>query len=172
MNKNDFYNLGVKICLFFSILLVFSCSHEDNTFPSSKKQNETVQPSPYNHFITSTVDHLYQFCPAGDVVCYNDMSLTIKTVDFFKSLGPKNSLLGSYNNIFYTTRKYLVENEFSDEAKSFLSDKLNFLAEWNKAQDNSTPEKQLENLEFIYSSLKYFIQNPTITNEEFKALFM
>ncbi|KAA2220444.1 hypothetical protein [Chryseobacterium sediminis] len=172
MNKNDVYNLGGKICLFFSILLVFSCNHEDNTFPSSKKQNETVQPSPYNHFITSSVDHLYEFCPAGDMVCYNDMSLTIKTVDFFKSLGPKNSLLGSYNNIFYAARGYLIDHNFSDDAKLFLTDKLNFLAECSKTKDNSTPEKQLENLEFIHWSLEYFIKNPDTTNEQFKNLYM
>ncbi|WP_126654162.1 hypothetical protein [Chryseobacterium aureum] len=170
MIKNDFYNLGVRIGLFFSILLVFSCNNEDIGYSNAK--NEAVQPSPYNYFISAPVDQLYQFCPAGDLDCHNDMSLTIKTVDFFKSLGPKNSTLGSYNNIFYTTRKYLVDHEFSDESKLFLTDKLNFLAEWNKVQDNSTPEKQLKNLEFIHSSIKYFIENPATTNEQFKELFM
>ncbi|SEH36544.1 hypothetical protein [Chryseobacterium culicis] len=170
MIKRDFYHLGGKICLFFSILLIFSCNNEDVEYSDSK--NEAVQPSPYNHFITSPVDQLYQLCPTGDMACQNDMSLTIQTVDFFKSLGPKNSLLGSYNTIFYTARKYLLEHEFSDEAQLFLSDKLSFLAEWNKTQDNSTPEKQIEKLEFIHSSLQYFIDNPATTNEQFKELFM
>ena len=170
MNKNNFYSLGGKICLFFSIVLMFSCNNDDIGYSNSK--NEVVQPSPYNYFISAPVDQLYLLCPEGDMVCHNDMSLTIATADFFKSLGLKNSSLGSYNNIFYTMRKYLADHDFSDEAKSFLSDKLNFLAEWKKKQDNSTPEKQLENLEFIHSSLKYFIQNPETTNEQFKALFM
>ncbi|UKB78226.1 hypothetical protein [Chryseobacterium sp. MEBOG07] len=172
MNKNNFYSLGGKLCLFLSILLVFSCNREDNIYPSSKNKNETIQSSPYNSFITSPVDQLYLLCPEGDMVCHNNMSLTIATAQYFKSLNPGTAALGSYNNIFYTTRDYLADHNFSDEAKSFLSDKLNFLAEWKQQQDNSTPEKQLENLEFIHSSLKYFIQNPDTTNEQFKALFM
>lgn len=129
-------------------------------------------PSPYNSFIFSSVDDLYLLCQEGDATCLDNMMKIYATIDFFKSLGIRNSGISSYNDLFNTIQNYLEANNYSDASKNFLKEKLISLETWRKQQDNSTDEKKYNNYKFVNWAVTFFIDNPTTTWVQFQNWFI
>ncbi len=118
-----------------------------------------IPSNPYNTFMFISYDDLYLLCSEGDTYCAENWANMSATVNVFTALGRNGLILPSYTATFNLVKDYLVANNFSPDAKDFISERLNIVGNWIKLQDNSTDEKRLKNHEFAYWALNYFMNS-------------
>ncbi|MFC6269585.1 hypothetical protein [Frigoriflavimonas asaccharolytica] len=117
--------------------------------------------NPYNTFMLLPFGDANFSCAEGDIVCVEQRAFNAQLQEFFS--GHKNNLgiLARYNPILKRVGDYLRLNNFSEADKIFLKDRLTLIANWLVQQDNSSPEKELENYRYADWALNYLIISNT-----------
>ncbi|MCX8533885.1 hypothetical protein [Chryseobacterium luquanense] len=122
----------------------------------------STQPtSPYNTFMFISYDDMYLLCSEGDTQCAVNWANMSGTVSFLNSLGRNGMNLSGYTDIFMVVKNYLIANNFSSTSQVFLSDRLNVVGNWFRAQDNTTEEKKLNNYKIATWALNLLMEEDT-----------
>jgi uncharacterized membrane protein YgcG len=125
--------------------------------------------NPYNTFLFLSFDDRFNVCAEGDAACEADRQLNIQIQQYLMTLSPKTSMLASYNPILFTIKNYFLTVGYGDDN---LTDRLNLVANWFKAQNNTNTDVKLDNFKFANFTLSFLIQNPNASWEQFENWFM
>ena len=111
--------------------------------------------NPYNTFIFSSTDDDFNPCADDDIQCAIDWSNQVYTINYFNSLGKVGTDLSAYSPIFFYVKSYLT----AGSPENILTERLNYIGNWFKLQDNSTDAKRLDNYKFSHWALRFFMNS-------------
>ncbi|AKK71578.1 hypothetical protein OK18_02020 [Chryseobacterium gallinarum] len=125
--------------------------------------------NPYNTFIFQSFDDMFNMCAEGDSVCEAERQLDIQVQQYLLSLNHQVSSLAAYNGVLFTIKDYFRIGGSGDD---FLTQNLTNIASWFNTQNNTDTTVKLNNFKFANFTLKFLINNPDVSWEQFQRWFI